>query len=55
MLEELAHHLFTNGSVPWQMDYIRQTGQKLANDIDNNINIISFNLSHFVFCIISTS
>ena len=53
MWEKLAHHLFTNGSVPWQMDYIRQTGQELVNDIDN-IHI-SFDLSHFVISIISTS
>ena len=26
--EELGHHLFTNGSVPGQMDYIRRTGQE---------------------------
>ena len=27
MREDLAHHLFTKGSVPWKMDYIRRTGQ----------------------------
>ena len=55
MQEELAHYLFTNDSVPWQMVYIRRTGQVLVNDIDSNVHIISFCLSHFVLSIISSS